>query len=85
MAFTFFRDLDSNDGSTTTVIELSPDLTDWSTIPPYAVPDTDTGGIINPGVTVLAGQPPGFDTVTLTLPLMSDPGKFFRLKVTVGE
>jgi autotransporter-associated beta strand protein len=77
LLFTFKRDQASIDGSTVIKIELSPDLTDWSTA--YPVPDGAAAA--NPGVTVIKDTAPGFDTVTLALPL-SDPGKFARLKVT---
>ena len=78
MTFTFVRDQDSIAASTVVTIEVSPDLVDWSTT--YSVPDADTGGIVNPGVTVASGA--GTDTVTLTVP-QSAGKKFARLKVTI--
>ena len=52
-------------------------LVNWNTAPsPYAVPDVDTGGVINPGVTVDADNPAtGTDTVTLTVAQTPDARK----------
>ncbi len=76
--FTFKRDQDSIDGTTLVEIEVSPDLTDWSTR--YTVPISATAN--NPGVTVLKNTPAlGEDTITLTLP-GSALNKFARLKVS---
>ncbi|MCP5532120.1 MAG: autotransporter-associated beta strand repeat-containing protein [Akkermansiaceae bacterium] len=77
MLFTFERDQASIDGSTTVEIEVSLDLTDWSTS--YAVPDDAAAN--DPGVTVVKDTPVGFDTVTLSLPMSPDTKKFARLKV----
>ncbi len=83
MTFTFVRDQDSIEASTVVTIEVSTDLADWTTgSSPYAVPDTDTGGVVNPGVTVVDNAD-GTDTVTLTVPQSPDAKKFARLKVVV--
>ncbi len=83
MTFTFRRDRTSKDGSAVPTIEVSADLVTWNTPPsPYAVSDTDTGGVINPGVAVVENSPSGFDTVTLTVPMSPDTRKFARLKVS---
>jgi hypothetical protein len=82
MTFTFRRDRTSKDGSAVPSIEVSADLGDWSTS--FSVPDTGTGGVVNPGVTVVENSPSGFDTVTLTVPKSPDARKFARLKVTIG-
>lgn len=79
MTFTFVRDASSVDASTTAVIELSTSFDDWSTN--FSVPDTDTGGVVNPGVTVVDNG--DTHTVTLTIPKAPDTKKFARLKVTI--
>lgn len=85
LIFSFFRDQDSIDPKTALSIEVSTDLVNWNTAPsPYAVPDADTGGIINPGITVDAENPAaGIDMITLTLPQSPNTGKFVRLKVVI--
>jgi hypothetical protein len=75
--FSFARAHASIDGSTDLQILVSPDLTDWSVS--YPVPDGATSN--EPGLTVVKDFPVGFDTVTLTLPLVPDVRKFARLKV----
>jgi autotransporter-associated beta strand protein len=77
MLFTFKRDQKSIQPSSPIEIEVSPDLTDWST----RYPVTAAAATDSPGVIVVKDTPSGFDTVTLTLPL-SDLKKFARLKVT---
>ncbi len=77
LSFFFTRDQRSIDGSTTVVIETSPDLSQWPIT--YPVPVSATSSI--PGVSVIKNTPPGYDTVTLVLPLSSNPKRFFRLKV----
>jgi len=78
IVFSFTRDQVSIDGSTVVEIEVSPDLTDWTTS--YAVPASAT---INPtGVNVQKNTPfAGRDTITLKLPT-TGPNRFARLKVT---
>jgi autotransporter-associated beta strand protein len=85
MTLTFKRDRSSIDPKTSLSIEVSTDLVNWNTPPsPYTVPDADTGGVINPGVTVDADSPaPGTDTVTLTVAQTPDAKKFARLKVVI--
>ncbi len=79
LTFTFIRDQDSIDASTTVTIEVSTDLATWPNS--YTVPDSDTGGVVNPGVTVASGV--GTDTVTLTVEQSPDTRKFARLKVAI--
>jgi len=80
LIFTFFRDPSSIDGGNTTAeIEVGTTLTSWPDS--YSVPDAPGGN--NPGVTVVAGMPSGFDTVTLRIPLSPDTKKFARLRVGV--
>ncbi len=83
--FSFSRDQDSIDPKTVLSIEVSTDLMNWNTAPsPYAVPDADTGGVINPGVTVDADNPAaGTDMITLTIPQSPDQKKFARLKAVI--
>ncbi len=85
MTLTFKRDHSSIDPKTALSIEVSTDLVNWNTPPSaYAVPDADTGGVINPGVTVDADNPvPGTDTIILTVTRSPDGGKFARLKVVI--
>ncbi len=85
VTLTFKRDRSSIDPKTSLSIEVSTDLVNWNTLPsPYSVPDADTGGVINPGVTVDADSPaPGTDTVTLTVAQTPDARKFARLKVVI--
>ncbi len=80
LVFTFKRVQASIDGSTTLAIELGSGLGAW----PNSYPVSDTAVAANPGVTVLKGSPPGYDTITLRLPQGEDPQKFARLKVTVA-
>jgi fibronectin-binding autotransporter adhesin len=83
--FSFFRDQDSIDPKTALSIEVSTDLVNWDSAPsPYAVPDADTGGVINPGVTVDADNPAtGTDRITLTVSQSPDTQKFARLRVVI--
>jgi hypothetical protein len=85
MTLTFKRDRSSIDPKTAVSIEVSTDLVNWNIPPsPYAVPDADTGGVINPGVTVDADTPVvGTDTVTLTVAQTPGARKFARLKVVI--
>lgn len=78
VVFSFTRDQVSIDGSTIVEIEVSPDLTDWTTS--YPVPAAATN---NPsGVSVQKNTPSaGKDTITLTLPA-ANHSRFARLKVT---
>jgi fibronectin-binding autotransporter adhesin len=82
MTFTFQRAVSSIDPKTVVFIETSTDLVTWNNAPsPYTVPD---GAVANsPGVTVVEDTSSGFDTVTLTLPLVPDVKKFARLKVVI--
>ena len=79
MLFTFVRDQESIDASTAATIEVGTTLAAWPDS--YSVPDTDTGGVVNPGVTVVSGA--GTDTVTLRIPKGADTEKFARLKVVI--
>lgn len=82
MVFTFFRKQSSIDPKTGVSIEVAADLISWTGPPsPYAVPDGAAAN--NPGVTVVAGVPSGFDTVTLRVPKATDARKFARLKVAI--
>ena len=79
MTFTFVRDQSCVGVPTAVTIEVGTDLSDWSMN--FPVPDADTGGVVNPGVTVVAGA--DTDTVTFTVPLAPDTKKFARLKVVI--
>ena len=78
MVFTFQRDQNSIDGTTTVAIEVGPDLVSW---PDSYIVGADTGGS-SAKVNIVKGVPTGFDTVTLTLPRGVDATKFARLVVT---
>jgi hypothetical protein len=78
VTFAFVRNQDSIDASVALSIEVGTDLATWPTS--YAVPDADTEGIVNPGVTVVSGATT--DTVTLRIP-QDSAKKFARLKVAV--
>jgi autotransporter-associated beta strand protein len=80
LVFTFKRDRDSIDGSTTAVIEVGTTLATWPGV--YNVGTTTAGSTA--GVTVLEDSPSGFDTITLTVPKAPDAAKFARLNVTVA-
>jgi hypothetical protein len=60
-------------------IEVGTDLSTWPTV--YTV-GADTAGS-TPGVVVTEDSSPGFDTITLTVPMGTDPKKFARLAVEV--
>ena len=77
MVFTFDRDQDSIDGSTTTVIEVGTNLAIWPST--YTV-GANTAGSTN-GVVIAKDTSPGFDTVTLTVSRASAE-MFARLAVT---
>jgi autotransporter-associated beta strand protein len=79
LVFTFKRDRDSIDGSTTAVIEVGTTLATWPGV--FNVGATTAGSTA--GVTVLEDSPSGFDTITLTVPKAPDAAKFARLNVTV--
>ncbi|BCX48834.1 hypothetical protein HAHE_27420 [Haloferula helveola] len=59
-------------------IEIGTDLVTWPEVHP--VPDGATAG---PPVMVIKDSSPGFDTVTLPVPMTPDATKFARLKVDV--
>ena len=79
MIFTFQRKVDTIDGSTVVEIEVGTTLAAWPTV--YTV-GADTAGS-TPGVVVTEDSSPGFDTITLTVPMGADPKKFARLNVEV--
>ena len=82
MTFTFVRDETSVEASTAVTIEVSTDLVNWNSgSSPYAVPNADTAGPVNPGVTVVDNG--ATHTVTLTIPQAPDTKKFARLKVVI--
>ncbi len=80
--FSFVRDQASIAVGVAVTIEVGTDLASWPDS--YSVPDADTAGVVNPGVTVVEDSPGvGSDTVTLTVPKAPDTKKFARLKVAV--
>jgi fibronectin-binding autotransporter adhesin len=80
LVFSFKRDQESIDGTTTVAIQVGTTLGDWPLS--YAV-GADTAGSA-PEVTVAKDAPAtGTDTVTLTIPQAPDLKKFARLNVTV--
>jgi autotransporter-associated beta strand protein len=81
LVFTFKRDRESIDGSTTLAIEVGNTLAGWPAV--FSV-GTTTGNS-SAGVTVAENSPAGFDTITLTVAKGGDETKFGRLKVTVVE
>jgi autotransporter-associated beta strand protein len=81
MIFTFERKRSSIDGITGLEIEVGTTLTGWPTS--YTVGTTTANS--DSGVTVAENSPAGFDTITLTVPIGSDPKKFARLNATVTE
>ena len=77
LVFSFIRNQESIDGTTTVAIEVGNNLVSWPTS--YLVPAIAVAN--SPGVSVQKNVPaPNKDTVTLTLPL-SGLTKFARLKV----
>jgi autotransporter-associated beta strand protein len=78
MVFTFKRDQDSKVAGTTVVIEVGTTLAAWSTV--YTVGNNTAGSTA--GVTVTDNLD-GTDTITLTVPKVTNTVKFARLKVTV--
>ena len=84
MIFTFERKRSSIDGITGLEIEVGTTLTGWPTS--YTVGTTTANS--DSGVTVEDNPNvgfEGFDTITLTVPIGSDPKKFARLKANVTE
>lgn len=79
MTFSFQRAQQSIDPSTVLTIEACTDLATWPDV--YPVPDGATAG---PPVTVVKDSSPGFDTVTLSLPMAAGGGKFVRLKINLA-
>ena len=79
MLFSFDRDQDSIDGTTTVTIEVGTTLVTWPDS--YSVPGPAQA--IVPGVTVAKDTSLGFDTVTLNIVRAPDTAKFARLKVVV--
>ena len=77
MVITFQRHQQSLDGLSQLFVEVGTSLTTWSDS--YLIPSSATSN--NPGVTVVKNSPPGFDTITLSLPRASDLKKFARLRV----
>jgi hypothetical protein len=79
LVFTFQRNVDSIDGSTLLRIQVGTTLSEWSAV--YNVGANTAGS--SAGVTVIEDSSPGFDTITLTVPMGSDQKKFARLNVEV--
>ena len=79
MTFTFQRAQQSIHLSTALSIETGTDVANWTDV--YPVPD---GTTVGPPVTVLKNTSPGYDTVTLSVPMTPGSRKFGRLKVVVG-
>lgn len=79
MIFSFKRIRSSIDGATTSVIDVGTGLDAW----PNSYNVGTTTALSSPSVTVNEDVPTGFDTITLTLPMVPDAKKFGRLKVTV--
>ena len=82
LRFTFLRDPQALDGTTTVQIEVGTDLETWPTL--YDVGATTATS--SAGVTVEEDfEGTGLDKITLTIAQDPDDKKFARLKVTVGE
>jgi autotransporter-associated beta strand protein len=81
MIITFERKRSSIDGITGCTIEVGTTLTGWPTT--YTVGSNTAGSTA--GVVVTENSPAGFDTITLTVPIGSDPKKFARLNANVTE
>lgn len=79
LVFTFRRNRESIDGTTTVQIEVGTSLNTWPGL--FHVGTTTANS--SAGVTVAENTPTGFDTITLTVPKGTDTTKFGRLKVTV--
>ena len=77
LLFSFLRDQASIDETTTVEIQVGNNLADWTSS--YPVPGIAVAN--NPGVTVIKDTLPGFDTVTLTLPLTGNSRRFVRLSI----
>jgi autotransporter-associated beta strand protein len=77
--YTFKRDQTSINASTALAIKVSSSLVTWPLS--YDVgADTATS---SSGVNVIKGAPPGFDTVTLSLPYTANTRYFIHLSVTI--
>lgn len=81
LVFTFQRDVDTT-GAATVTIEVGTTLAAWPDV--YSV-GANTAGSTNPEVVVTEDSSPGFDTITLTVPMGTATKKFARLKVEVAE
>ena len=79
LLFTFNRSQASIDGSTVVTIEVGTTLLAWPDS--YSVPGPAQANV--PGVTIVKDTSVGFDTVTLSVPMGTDPKKFARLKTVV--
>jgi hypothetical protein len=81
MLFTFKRDQDSIDGTTSVEIEVDTNLVAW---PASYTVGADTAGS-DAGVTIVKDSPaPGTDAVTLSVAISPDAKKFARLKVVIA-
>lgn len=79
LVFSFQRAQASIDGSTALAVQVGANLADWPEV--YAIPTTAVTNA--PGVSVIKNSAPGYDTVTLTVPLAPGPRKFARLQVSL--
>ena len=79
LLFTFNRSQASIDGSTVVTIEVGTTLLAWPDS--HSVPGPAQANV--PGVTIVKDTSVGFDTVTLSVPMGTDPKKFARLKTVV--
>jgi fibronectin-binding autotransporter adhesin len=78
LSFSFVRDQDSIEPSTTVEIQVGTDLATWPST--YSVGANSAGSSV--GVTVTKDTPnAGLDTVTVSVPQGLDPKRFARLKV----
>ena len=80
LVFTFLRDDASETSDLSLRVEVSDDLADWTTIPPYLVADTTANS--DAGVTIEENAAAA-DLVTVTIPLGAATKKFARLSATV--
>lgn len=81
LTFTFIRDQASIHAGTTVTIEVGTDLAAWPDLYTVAADTAES----SEGVAVTEDSPePGFDTVTLTVPMDPDTKKFARLDVAIA-
>lgn len=82
LILTFNRKDSSETTDVGLLVEVSPDLTDWTALPSYTIGATHAAPT-SPGVVINEAGPDDTDIITVTIPMAPHAKKFARLAVTI--